>query len=310
MLRHLFQWLAIALYYHATRTLLRPTHGSLFDAPSIALTLLSIVCFLPLSSRVVHRPLWRMLFFTLALPPIQENLLNRLDQMLPAWTPMLFAKMLLLWLPFCYLCLLAVNTRGDRFVSLVTLPLVGSLFYLSYHDVHSSLLSFLNTAAPHLNERFHVVTLHLPAMAVLLFDVTLPSRRKIRTIGWVCIKLFLVLAVSLYFHYPLSLDAVNARLGPQRYMIVDRGWSNTGYISVLHAFASDPPFTFLRCDHSILGGHYVMPSENGTSTYESIFKVFTMQEAVRLVEPRCPDTKARALVLYSRDFLLTIACHH
>jgi hypothetical protein len=83
----------------------------------------------------------------------------------------------------------------------------------------------------------------------------------------------------------------------------DLGWkvlartdSVTGYISVLENTRAK--YRALRCDHSLLGGMW-LKSDKVTMS-ESIFGVFNMLEAVRLVEvPQSPDPwSTNALVMY------------
>lgn len=43
-------------------------------------------------------------------------------------------------------------------------------------------------------------------------------------------------------------------------------------------------FRFLRADHSILGGRWIVDSQRGKFLGESIYGAFTLQEGIRLVE--------------------------
>ncbi|KAG8625313.1 hypothetical protein KVT40_007064 [Elsinoe batatas] len=83
--------------------------------------------------------------------------------------------------------------------------------------------------------------------------------------------------------------------------LLDRKESVTGYVSVLEN--SNPAFRVLRCDHSLLGGEWIlndqMRSEGVTGT-EPIYAVFEILEAVRLVEtinPTKKDSEKQALVI-------------
>ncbi|KAH8726487.1 S-adenosyl-L-methionine-dependent methyltransferase [Phaeosphaeriaceae sp. PMI808] len=91
----------------------------------------------------------------------------------------------------------------------------------------------------------------------------------------------------------------------QNYTLLARQESITGYISVIENSA-DNAFRLLRCDHSLLGGEWlVTPSayESGQRQRESIFAVFVLLEAVRLIEPitsspvPIDDTQKSALVI-------------
>ncbi|KAF2196827.1 spermine/spermidine synthase family protein [Delitschia confertaspora ATCC 74209] len=107
-------------------------------------------------------------------------------------------------------------------------------------------------------------------------------------------------------HYPSdkAFSIANATLfESHNYTILARQESLTGYISVLENHA-DNAFRLLRCDHSLLGGEWmVTPAarEKGQTQREPIFSVFVLLEAVRLVENEdvelIPDTHKSALVI-------------
>ncbi|KAF2821797.1 hypothetical protein CC86DRAFT_373574 [Ophiobolus disseminans] len=76
-------------------------------------------------------------------------------------------------------------------------------------------------------------------------------------------------------------------LATQNYTLLARQESITGYISVMENSA-DNAFRLLRCDHSLLGGEWLVTPEayaKGQRQRESIFAVFVLLEAVRLIEP-------------------------
>ena len=76
-------------------------------------------------------------------------------------------------------------------------------------------------------------------------------------------------------------------ISTQNYTLLARHESITGYISVIENDA-DNAFRLLRCDHSLLGGEWLVTPDaytKGQRQPESIFAVFVLLEAVRLVEP-------------------------
>jgi hypothetical protein len=85
-----------------------------------------------------------------------------------------------------------------------------------------------------------------------------------------------------------GLQLTNSTLfAAQNYTILARQESVTGYVSVLENTA-DNAFRLLRCDHSLLGGEWLVTPEayrRGQRQRESIFAVFVLLEAIRLVEP-------------------------
>ncbi|OAL43712.1 hypothetical protein IQ07DRAFT_551744 [Pyrenochaeta sp. DS3sAY3a] len=73
----------------------------------------------------------------------------------------------------------------------------------------------------------------------------------------------------------------------QNYTLLARQESITGYISVVENDAHNA-FRLLRCDHSLLGGEWLVTPHahsKGQRKRESIFAVFVLLEAVRLLEP-------------------------
>lgn len=111
-------------------------------------------------------------------------------------------------------------------------------------------------------------------------------------------------------HYPSESALVKANTtlsSTQNFTILARQESNTGYVSVLENQA-DIAFRILRCDHSLLGGEWLVTPEayaRGQRQRETIFSVFVLLEAVRLVENAGnggggvtkPDTEKSALVV-------------
>lgn len=85
-------------------------------------------------------------------------------------------------------------------------------------------------------------------------------------------------------HSPLGARLVNAALEPHGFAMLERVESATGYVSVLENRREG--FRALRCDHSLLGGDWLLTPQsraNGMTVAEPIYPVFTMLEAVRLM---------------------------
>ncbi|KAJ4992337.1 Methyltransferase-like protein 13-like protein 1 [Stagonosporopsis vannaccii] len=84
-----------------------------------------------------------------------------------------------------------------------------------------------------------------------------------------------------------AFQSANATLvATQNYTILARQESLTGYVSVVENYA-DNAFRLMRCDHSLLGGEWLVTPESykkGQRQKESIFAVFVLLEAVRLVQ--------------------------
>ncbi|OCL11959.1 spermine/spermidine synthase family protein [Glonium stellatum] len=85
---------------------------------------------------------------------------------------------------------------------------------------------------------------------------------------------------------------LNSTLQTQNFTLLERKESLTGYLSVLEG--KEAHFRILRCDHSLLGGEWLVTPERaaqGQTLREPIFSVFAMLEAVRLVELEDQETK-------------------
>ncbi|KAH6644075.1 S-adenosyl-L-methionine-dependent methyltransferase [Boeremia exigua] len=81
-------------------------------------------------------------------------------------------------------------------------------------------------------------------------------------------------------------SANSTLVATHNYTILARQESLTGYVSVVENYA-DNAFRLMRCDHSLLGGEWLVTPESykkGQRQKESIFAVFVLLEAVRLVE--------------------------
>jgi hypothetical protein len=91
-------------------------------------------------------------------------------------------------------------------------------------------------------------------------------------------------------HTPLArtTEIVNNTLSLDQFTLVDRRESISGYLSVLDS--EKEGFRVMRCDHSLLGGEWLNPPAPNQGdpprlVAEPIYAVFTMLEAIRLVDP-------------------------
>ncbi len=89
-------------------------------------------------------------------------------------------------------------------------------------------------------------------------------------------------------------EVLNNTLALYNYTLLERKESVTGYISVLED--NQRGFRVMRCDHSLLGGEWKMSAQTNSKSRvgEPIYAIFTMLEAVRLVE-RSSSSRPRAL---------------
>lgn len=115
---------------------------------------------------------------------------------------------------------------------------------------------------------------------------------------------YLVLAIPALLHTaflnthamtPMAGQSLNSTLLAEKWSLIDRKESLTGYISVADNLQTG--YRVMRADHSLLGGEWIR--YKGARVAEPIYGVFTMLEAVRLVETAEPivDEEANALVM-------------
>ena len=93
---------------------------------------------------------------------------------------------------------------------------------------------------------------------------------------------------------------LNATLAGYNFSLLDRQESVTGYVSVLRNEMEQ--VELLRCDHSLLGGDWLLTPERqkaGMTKSEPVYAVFSLLEAVRLVETgqKKSDAEKSALVM-------------
>jgi hypothetical protein len=102
-------------------------------------------------------------------------------------------------------------------------------------------------------------------------------------------------------HYSVSTNRIlNATLAKYEFAVLERHDSKTGYVSVVEN--QKDQFRALRCDHSLLGGEWLVTPERkkiGQTKRETIYSVFTMLESVRLIKTKeeSPDSDRHALFM-------------
>lgn len=182
---------------------------------------------------------------------------------------------------------LHLEAQGDLVVEHV--PLLGTyLVYAASEQFAKMILSYAIG--------FTVVFTRagLQFVIALLYAAVIPS------------KLLLLAIPSLLFSITSDvhlggIGGVNSAISSEGYSLLTRQESSTGYLSVLEN--QQEGFRVMRCDHSLLGGQWTKMSPDYSPEVEDpIYAVFTMLEAVRLVETDYgtsrPDAGSKALVLY------------
>lgn len=162
-----------------------------------------------------------------------------------------------------------IFTMGERFMESLIPKVIGSTFLLTRYG--------------------------LQLLIAGLYAITIPSKALLLTIP------VLLFSYSSNVHIPTqhTTAVLNARLEPYGYTLIDRKDALTGYISVLDNLKDG--YRVMRADHSLLGGEWTkLPGKYNPRVKDPIYAVFTMLEAVRLVEteiPRPADKDSKALVM-------------
>ncbi|GAD97619.1 spermine/spermidine synthase family protein [Paecilomyces variotii No. 5] len=135
----------------------------------------------------------------------------------------------------------------------------------------------------------------LQLVIAALYAITVPSKSLLLTLP------MLLLSYTSNVHIPTkhTTALLNERIQPYGFELIDRRDSVTGYISVLDNL--NEGYRVMRADHSLLGGEWTkLPGQYNPKVKDPIYAVFTMLEAVRLVEtepPRPADQDSKALVI-------------
>lgn len=174
------------------------------------------------------------------------------------------------------------------------LPPIGGTLFFSY--IHATAQSMIPVQ---LDSNLFITSSGLQLGLAALYTALAPQ-----SIFWLFVALTVLLhSLTANVHMPFALTTARLNLTLQGidYSLVDRQESLTGYISVLDNTKAG--FRAMRCDHSLLGGHWTnWPSGYTPRVSDPIYAVFTMLESVRLVEPdnNSPvkkDTESNALVM-------------
>lgn len=138
----------------------------------------------------------------------------------------------------------------------------------------------------------------LQLLFAVIYSIFFPSKLLLLAIP----SLIFTAGFNPHFNMPINTALVNSTLIENNWVLRERQESTSGYMSVLENL--DTPYKVLRADHSLLGGVWTKYPVGYAAPQlaEPIYGVFTMLEAVRLVEPaknqvRVADTDAEALVM-------------
>ncbi|KAL4958899.1 spermidine synthase [Aspergillus stella-maris] len=185
---------------------------------------------------------------------------------------------------------LNLNRHGDLVAEHI--PLLGS--YVVYSAGEHLIKAFLSWT---IGSTILLSRAGLQILIPIFYAAAVPSKILLLAIP------SLLFSLTSNTHLPLGYTTrtLNDALAEEGFSLVARQDSTTGYVSVLDNL--EDGFRVMRCDHSLLGGQWLKKRPNYTppAVKDPIYAVFTMLEAVRLVEtptgaPRV-DAGSNALVI-------------
>lgn len=281
---------------------LAPVYGSI--PASIyhrqGITLAFLVAYVAKSTLRRHRvatdaPHWIGLF-GYYIPPIQWLLFNQSEHLGPRWGPLVTeAATLYPFLALAFMCadVALDGLRLGRYGSRVAEATPAVLSYVAFSRLHKYAAIFLPRVLG-MADFFNRVPLQL-GLATL---AALPSRSKL--LVFAVPALLHTMQQNPHHYSPSTNRALNETLREYQYRILDRRDSLTGYVSVLENYKDG--FRVLRCDHSLLGGEWLITparTAKGQTVKESIYGVFNMLESLRLIKTDVfsPDDEKDALFM-------------
>ncbi|PLN75207.1 putative spermine/spermidine synthase [Aspergillus taichungensis] len=184
---------------------------------------------------------------------------------------------------------LRVENDGDLMAEHV--PLLGS------YVVYAVGLKFAKAFIARFIGSFYLFTSGgLQLIIAALYSAAIPSKLLLLALP----SILFSTTANVHMPFGRTTAAMDSALHEEGYALVARQESTTGYISVLDNL--EDGFRVMRCDHSLLGGQWTKTHRNyDPAVKDPIYAVFTMLEAVRLVEdvnggPRT-DAGRNALVI-------------
>lgn len=178
-------------------------------------------------------------------------------------------------------------TGTDKWVKFLLFALAPAV-YIAARNLISQLVIFLVTMFPNMYIQLANNGASRRALQVWS-NIALSLILQVRSRLWGLRLLFFQVLIWSPFAYEALTrtrqQVANARLRPVGYDLVESKESVTGYVAVFES--TKDGFRVLRNDHSLLGGQWLLSPERrraGAEVNESIYSIFYMLEAVRLVE--------------------------
>ena len=253
--------------------------------------------------------------------PIESGLYRFSGKFGPIWGPR--STYLLTHVPLSYLSLLyVVNLIAEVFplkvfteetarrsitdfcsATLGTLLLTSTLYhFLSrlqlYLENRLITLTMLRFGTHAVFSRFSLQTI-----TALVYAQLGASLQHFKVIYTAILPLLYTFLVCPHIPLPYNTHILNSTLQTERFSLVARQESLTGYISVLDNINQE--YRVMRCDHSLLGGEYLR-KPRGSRYNEPVYTVFLTLEAVRLLQTSSSESRVlatsedkHALVMYA-----------
>ncbi|KAF8457472.1 S-adenosyl-L-methionine-dependent methyltransferase [Terfezia claveryi] len=238
--------------------------------------------------RVNPRPLWILPILAFYVPVIQRTLFQYSEKWGAEWGP-IYTE-LLSYYPTLFLAILGVSYLVEMpRLALDIIPAGAS--YGIFKLVRDNLPSLL---AHRIGSTWIFTRCGLTNLAAGLYGLLSPAALLLAIPGMIH---------SGYYNPGCTKAAgiryLNATLAAQNYTVLARAESLTGYISVIEN--TFERYKVMRCDHSLLGGEWLMPPPGleylANGEKETIYPVFVMLEAVRLIRPGPAARNPKALMI-------------
>ncbi|KAF2085546.1 spermine/spermidine synthase family protein [Saccharata proteae CBS 121410] len=263
------------------------------------------VTFIALAAVITRSPIHRFLpssargwipVLAFWITPIQHLLFQYSSQLGATWGPVVTEFCTIF--PFIYLSMFVASPLLDTLDFTSFGPVANLIPNISSYVTFSVVQRFVTAyLPPYMGTSQFITRSGLQILIAAASAVISPSK-------WLILAIPACLHTAFYNpHVPTSTGSLVLNRSLQetaQYTLLERHESLTGYVSVLES--AENQFRVMRCDHSLLGGEWLVTPErraNGQTRPESIYTVFTMLEAVRLVKTasNVPDSEKDALVI-------------
>ncbi|QSZ35341.1 hypothetical protein DSL72_008211 [Monilinia vaccinii-corymbosi] len=152
-----------------------------------------------------------------------------------------------------------------------------------------------NQISQHIGQSIIFTRLGMQIVLQALFSAFAPSKLLL----WILPAVLHTALFNVHVPTPYAINRLNNTMNSQGWSILERKESLTGYVSVVESLTMGSGFRVLRCDHSLLGGEWLVDGKKSKGIGEPIYVIFVLLEAIRLIEVEKPikDEDASALVI-------------